>query len=102
LLLAPIAPHITDELWGRLGNGDSIHQQPWPEWDEELAAEEVFTLIVQIDGKVRDKMEVPVSIGAEEAIELALSREQIQRWVEGKDVRKTIYVPGRLVSIVVN
>ncbi len=102
LLLAPIAPHITDELWGRLGNGGSIHQQPWPHWDEELAAEEVFTLIVQINGKVRDKVEVPVSIGAEEAIELALSREQIQRWLEGREVKKTIYVPGRLVSIVVN
>jgi leucyl-tRNA synthetase len=100
LLLAPIAPHITDELWKKLGHGDSIHQQPWPEWDEELAAEEVFTLIVQVNGKVRDKVEVPVSIGEREAIELALSREQIQRHLEGKEVKKTIYVPERLVSIV--
>ncbi|HUW95586.1 MAG TPA: leucine--tRNA ligase, partial [Anaerolineae bacterium] len=102
LLLAPIAPHITEELWRKLGNGDSIHRQSWPGWDEELAAEEVFTLIVQINGKVRDKVEVPVTIGEEEAIELALSREHIQRRLEGKDVKKTIYVPGRLVNVVAN
>jgi leucyl-tRNA synthetase len=102
LLLAPIAPHVTEELWEKLGNADSIHKQSWPEWEEELAAEEVFTLVVQINGKVRDKVEVPVSIGEEEAIELALSREQIQRWLSGKSIKKTIYVPGRLVSIVAN
>jgi leucyl-tRNA synthetase len=102
LLLAPIAPHITEELWTREGDGGSIHRQPWPDWDEALAAEEVFALIIQINGKVRDKVEAPVSIGEEEAIRLALSREQIQRRLEGKEVKKTIYVPGRLVSIVAN
>ncbi|MDH4208446.1 MAG: class I tRNA ligase family protein, partial [Anaerolineae bacterium] len=101
LLLAPIAPHVTEELWRALGERDSIHRQPWPQWDEELAAEEVFTLIVQINGKVRDKVDVPVTIGEEEAIRLALSLERIQSWLEGKEVKKTIYIPGRLVSIVV-
>jgi leucyl-tRNA synthetase len=100
MLLAPIAPHITEELWVEVGDGESIHRHTWPKWDEELAAEEVFTLIIQVNGKVRDKMEVPVTIREEEAKELALGRERIQQWLEGKTVKKTIYVPGRLVNIV--
>jgi len=100
LLLAPIAPHIAEELWTSVGGGDSVHRQPWPEWDEELAAEEVFTLIIQINGKMRDKVEVPVTIGEEEAIRLAMGRERVQRHLDQKQVQKTIYVPGRLVSIV--
>ena len=99
LLLAPIAPHITEELWTKVGDDGSIHRQSWPEWDEGLAAEEVFTLVVQINGKVRDKVEVPVTIEEEEAIQLALSQERIQRWLVGKEIRKAIYVKGRLVSI---
>jgi leucyl-tRNA synthetase len=102
LLLAPIAPHITEELWSKVGDGDSIHRQAWPDWEEELAAEEVFTLIVQVNGKVRDKVEVPVTIGEEDAIELALGRENVKRWLSGKEVRKTIFVPGRLVNVVVS
>jgi leucyl-tRNA synthetase len=101
LLLAPIAPHITEELWSEVGDGESIHLQAWPQWDEEAAAEEVFTLIVQVNGKLRDKVVVPVTISEDEAKKLALSRERIQRWLEGKTVKKTIYVPGRLVNIVV-
>jgi leucyl-tRNA synthetase len=101
LLLAPIAPHITEELWTEAGNGESIHREPWPQWDEDLAAEEVFTLIIQVNGKVRDKVEVPVTISEEKAKELALTRKRIQGRLKGKNVKKTIYVPGRLVSIVV-
>ncbi len=101
LLLAPIAPHITEELWSEVGDGEGIHLQAWPEWDEEAAAEEVFTLIVQVNGKLRDKVVVPVTISEDEAKQLALSRERIQRWLEGKTIKKTIYVPGRLVNIVV-
>jgi leucyl-tRNA synthetase len=101
LLMAPIAPHITEELWTLVGDGDSIHRQPWPEWDEELAAEEVFTLIVQVNGKVREKVDVPVTIDEDEAIQLALSMDRIQHRLAGREVKKTIYVPGRLVSIVV-
>jgi leucyl-tRNA synthetase len=101
LLLAPIAPHITEELWAEVGDGESIHRHAWPGWDEELAAEEVFTLIIQVNGKVRDKVEVPVDISEKEAKELALRQERIQRWLGDKAVRKVIYVPGRLVNIVV-
>ena len=100
LLLAPIAPHITEELWTEVGDGASIHRHAWPKWDEDLAAEEVFTLIIQVNGKVRDKVEVPVTMGEEEAKELALGRERIQQWLEDREIKKVIYVPGRLVNIV--
>ncbi|MFQ6058887.1 MAG: leucine--tRNA ligase [Anaerolineae bacterium] len=101
LLLAPTCPHIAEELWVRTGRPYSVHQQHWPEWSEELAAEEVFTLVVQVNGKVRDKIEVPVTITEEEAKAVALSSERVQRHLNGKKPSQVIYVPGRLVSIVV-
>lgn len=100
LLLAPAAPHITEELWTRTGRPYSIHQQAWPEWDEALAAEETFTLVVQVDGRVRAKIEASVDITEEEAKTLAMSAENVQRHLDGRGVEKVIYVPGRLVSIV--
>jgi len=100
LLLAPIAPHIAEELWARMGEPYSIHQQPWPEWSEELIKEEFFTLVVQVDGKLRDRLEVPVTITEEEAKELALSSRRVQRHIAGKEVVRIIYVPGRLVNVV--
>jgi leucyl-tRNA synthetase len=101
LLLAPVTPHLAEELWQRLGGPYSVHQQPWPEWSEELAADEVITLVVQINGKVRDRLQVPVDISAEDAKALALASEGARRHMNGKTVRDVIYVPGRLVNIVV-
>jgi leucyl-tRNA synthetase len=101
LLLAPCCPHIAEELWARTGRPYSVHQQSWPEYDASLAAEEVITLIVQVSGKVRARIEVAASIGEEEAKATALADENVQRHIEGKEVRKIIYVPGRLVNIVV-
>jgi len=100
LMLAPIAPHLAEELWMRTGHAYSIHQQPWPEWSEELIKEEFFTLVVQVDGKVRDRLEVPATITEEEAKELALSSRRVQRRIVGKEVIKVIYVSRRLVNIV--
>ncbi|MFQ5811853.1 MAG: leucine--tRNA ligase [Anaerolineae bacterium] len=100
LLLAPSCPHIAEELWARTGRPGCIHQQRWPTWSEELAAEEVFTLIVQVNGKLRDRLEVPVDISKEEAKELALASDGAQRHVAGLEVKRVIYVPGRLVNIV--
>jgi leucyl-tRNA synthetase len=100
LLLAPCCPHIAEELWARTGRPYSIHQQAWPTFNAELAAEEVITLIVQINGKVRARIDVPADIGEEEARAAALADENIQRHIAGKDVRKVIYVPGRLVNVV--
>ncbi|MGD8731341.1 MAG: leucine--tRNA ligase [Anaerolineales bacterium] len=101
LLMAPSTPHIAEELWARRGNDFSIHNQDWPEFDPDLAAEEQITLIVQVNGKVRDRIEVPAEISEEEAKRLALDSEVAQRFMEGKDPRDVIYVPGRLVNIVV-
>jgi leucyl-tRNA synthetase len=100
LLLAPFAPHIAEELWARLGEPYSVHQQPWPEWDEALAAEETITLIVQINGKVRARIEVPADIEEKTAKETALADENIRNHIGNKEIRKIIYVPGRLINIV--
>lgn len=101
LLLAPIVPHITEELWERIGHPYSVHQQPWPKWNEELAKEEIFTLVVQVNGKVRDNIEMPVGIPEETAKELVFQSERVKRYTNGKTIKKVIYVPGRLVNLVV-
>jgi leucyl-tRNA synthetase len=100
LLLAPIAPHLAEELWTETGHPYSIHNQPFPAWDEELAAEEEFTLVIQVNGKLRDKVTVPVSITEEQARQLALSRERVQAQLNDREIKKLIYVPGRLVNVV--
>jgi len=100
LLLAPACPHIAEELWVRTGGPYSIHQQPWPQWDEEIAAEETFTLVVHVNGRVRDRLEVPVDIEEEGAKRLALGSEGAKRHTEGQQIVRVIYVPGRLVNIV--
>ena len=101
LVLAPIAPHITEELWARRGQPYSIHQQAWPTWDEEIAREEQITLIVQVNGKVRDKITVPAGISDKKAEETALASETIQKFMENKEPRKVIVVQGKLVNIVI-
>ena len=101
LLLAPACPHVAEELWARTGRPYSIHLQAWPEWDEDVAAEDMITLIVQVNGKVRDRVEVPVGVDEETARSLALETEGAKRHTSGKTVRKVIVVPGRLVNIVV-
>ena len=101
LMLAPIAPHISEELWERTGHAYSIHQQSYPEWDDDLAADETITLVVQVNGKVRDRIEVPANIDEPTAQELALASAKVQPYTDGKVVNKAIYVPGRLVNVVV-
>jgi leucyl-tRNA synthetase len=100
LLLAPFAPHIAEELWARLGGSHSVLQQPWPAWNETLAAEETVTLVVQVNGKVRARIEVPAGINEDEAKEIALSDENVQCHIGSQEIRKAIYVPGRLVNVV--
>jgi leucyl-tRNA synthetase len=100
LMLAPACPHIAEELWARIGQPYSVHQQAWPVWDQKVAAEERITLVVQINGKVRDRVNVPVDVDEETARSLALASEGIRRHLKGKDVVKVIVVPGRLVNIV--
>jgi leucyl-tRNA synthetase len=101
LMLAPSAPHISEELWQRRHPGPSVHVQSWPRWDEELARAETITLIVQVNGKVRDRIEVPADITEEQAKELALTSPGARRHLDGRQVIKIVYAPGRLVNIVV-
>jgi leucyl-tRNA synthetase len=100
LLLAPLAPHITEELWAQRGRAFSIHQQPWPIFELEKAAEATFELVIQVNGKVRDRVNTPIGISEEAARELALQSKVVQQQLGGKEPRKVIYVPGRLVNVV--
>jgi len=100
LILAPFAPHITEELWHNLGAKNSIHIQSWPKYDERLIKEETFTLIIQVNGKIRDKVEAKADISEKEAKELALSSEKIKKWIAGKEIKKTIFIPRKLINIV--
>ena len=100
-MMAPVTPHIAEELWERLGKPYSVHTQDWPAVDEAATREEVLTLVLQVNGKLRDKIEVPVGISKEKAQEAALQSENVQNFIAGKTPKKVIYVPGRLVNIVV-
>ena len=102
LMLAPIAPHVAEELWERAGHPYSIHQQAFPQWDDELAADDEITLVVQVNGRVRDRTSVAAGIDEEEAKTLALNSQRVQAHLDGKTVRNVVYVPGRLVNIVAN
>jgi leucyl-tRNA synthetase len=101
LMLAPTAPHFTEEAWSRLGRPYSIHNQSWPKWDEELAKEDEITLVVQVNGKVRDRLTVPASVTETEAKEKVFASEKIKVYLEGKTIVNVVYVPGRLVNVVV-
>lgn len=99
-MLAPVAPHISEELWGLLGKAYSVHTQAWPSFDAEAAREEEITLVLQVNGKVRDRLVVPADIREEDAKRLALENPTVQKFLEGKTARQVIYVPGRLVNVV--
>jgi leucyl-tRNA synthetase len=101
LMMAPVAPHLAEELWERTGRPYSVHLQAWPAWDPALAQEEEITLVVQVNGKVRDRLTAPAEITEAAAIELAMASPVVQRHLEGKTPKLVKYVPGKLVNIVV-
>jgi leucyl-tRNA synthetase len=101
LLVAPMAPHIAEEVWQLLGHGESVLEAPWPSWDDELAADEVVTVVVQVNGKLRDRLEVPVDAEKDAVLAEARAAENAARFLEGKQVIKEIFVPGKLVNFVV-
>ncbi len=100
-LLAPTAPHLAEELWQKTRREYSIHNQSWPQWDEALARDEEITLVVQVNGKLRDRITAPASITEADARQLALERERVKPHLDGKKIINIIYVPGRLVNFVV-
>jgi leucyl-tRNA synthetase len=99
-MLAPLAPHIADELWSRLDGRKSVHLERWPVWDETLADEQVVTLAIQVDGRVRARLTIPAGTPAERIRALALSSPDVGRHLNGRQVTRVIVVPGRVVNIV--
>ena len=95
LLMAPFAPHVAEELWAQQGHGYSIHQHNWPQYDAEKAAEDVVTLVVQVNGKVRDRIDVAAGISEDEAKAKALASEAVQKQVNGGQPKKVIFIAGR-------
>ena len=102
ILLAPFAPHITEEIWQEvLGHKDSIFLEKWPEFNEAMTKDDEIELVVQVNGKVRDKIKVSADISEEEAKKVAIASEKVLKYTDGKEIKKVIYVKGKLVSIVV-
>jgi leucyl-tRNA synthetase len=100
LLLAPYAPHLTEELWEKAGKAPSIARHPWPAWDEGLAKDDLLEVVFQVNGKVRAKVELPAGTPKDELERLARENERVRQFTEGKSIRKVIVVPDRLVNIV--
>ncbi|MBI2846073.1 MAG: leucine--tRNA ligase [Chloroflexi bacterium] len=99
-LLAPFAPHITEELWQKRVRKESIHLAPWPKWDPALAQEENFTLVIQVDGRVRDKIELARGISESEARKRALASPRVEKHISGRSITRVIYVAEKLLNIV--
>lgn len=99
-MLSPMAPHLSHELWEALGYGTMLAREPWPEPDPDLVREETATMVLQVNGKVRDRVEVPAGVSPEEAERLALASEKVQAWIDGHVVVQVVARPPRLVNVV--
>jgi leucyl-tRNA synthetase len=99
-LLQPYAPHVAEELWERLGQ-ERLWEQPWPVADPALLERETIVVVLQVNGKLRDRIEVPATTGEDELVALALASEKVQAHLNGGAPRQTIVVPGKLVNFVV-
>jgi len=103
-ILSPFAPHITQELWCKLGNDTFLIEEQWPEYDEELIKDDTVTIAVQINGKVRAELVVAIEASEDEVKELALANEAVDKWVKqtgSGEIKRFIYITGRMANIVV-
>jgi leucyl-tRNA synthetase len=100
LMMAPSAPHIADELWSRLGHRTSVHLESWPEFDADLARDVEVTLVVQVDGKLRERLAVAPGLPEEEAVRLAMASPRVAAALGGKSVKRRIYRTDRLLNLV--
>ncbi len=100
LMMAPLAPHITEELWERMGRPYSVHLQPWPHFDPELATDDEVEVVVQVNGRVRDRVMLPAGASEDDARAAALALPRVAEQVDGKTPRRVVYVPDRLLNIV--
>lgn len=101
LILSPFAPHLGEELWERLGNKPTLAYEPWPEHDEALLTEDTVEIPVQVNGKLRARVYVPANAGKDDVLQAAKGDEKIQGYLSGKDIVKEIFVPGKMVNLVV-
>jgi leucyl-tRNA synthetase len=102
VMLAPFAPHLAEELWETLGQRESIFRQPWPVADATLAQAETVEVVVQVNGKVRGRLQVPRGTLEDRLREMALADARVQSWTANKTLRKVVVVPDKLVSLVVS
>ena len=100
LLLSPIVPHFAEELWQILGQEGSVIRQPWPKFDPRLLIEETVTVVIQVNGKLRSKIDVPADIAEDKLKELILGDEKLAPWIQNKPIKKFIIVPQKLVNLV--
>ena len=101
LLVSPFVPHLAEEMWQRLGNKESVLKAPWPKYEEKFLEEEVITMVIQINGKLRSKVEVRADINKDKLKELVLADEKIKPWIKGQPIKNFIIVPKKLVNIVI-
>ena len=101
ILLSPFAPHLAEELWQEMGNKKSVLLEKWPEYDRTLIKEEKINLIIQINGQVRDKVQVEAGLSEEQAKAQALELEKIKKWLENKQIKKVIFVQNKLINFVI-
>jgi leucyl-tRNA synthetase len=101
-LLAPFAPHVSDELWSIIGNRGSVHNAEWPKFDQSKLESDTINVAIQVNGKVRGSVVCGRSDSKESILQAAKNEPNVTKWLEGKKIMKEIYVPGKLVSIVVD
>jgi leucyl-tRNA synthetase len=101
LLLAPFAPHLAEELWNRLGHPDTLAREPWPTWDEKFLAEDEIDIPVQVNGKLRGRIRVAAEASEETVIAAALACAEAAPFFAGKEIKKKIFIPKRMVNLVV-
>jgi len=102
LMLAPLAPHQAEEIWSRLGHTKSLARRPWPTFDPAKLVESSIVIPVQVNGKLRDKIMIAADASEDVVVAAAMNAEKVKPWLDGKTIRKTLYVPGRMVNFVAN
>jgi leucyl-tRNA synthetase len=100
ILLTPLAPHVAEELWQRLGHGRSIAEEPWPAYGGDVVQKEELLVVVQVNGKLRSRISLPAHAGEEELRTAALQDSRVQTWLAGRQVKRVVVVPKKLVNIV--
>ena len=101
LLIAPFAPHIAEEVWHDFGHQDSIHQQQWPQYDEKALALDTVQIVIQVNGKIKARLDIDANMSKDEMAAMAQNHEKIAEWTAGKQIVKVIAIPRNLVNIVV-